>query len=365
MTNRERFYKIMKGEKPDRIPCVHFGYWRELLLEWAEQGHITREMAEKTDDGNEYDRELDKILGWDFCYASNWCVNTGLFPALEEKTIRTDGEGEYVSDSVGVIHYRKKDIVSIPVEVDYLLKDRETFESVFKPRMRFTPQRFIDSCLPRIESEWETPKGLYAGSAFGEIRNMLTVIGMSYMMCDDYDLFKEIIHTYQDMQYESVKYVLEQGYSFDFLHFWEDICFKNGPLISPAIFEELTGEYYHRMSELAKKYGIEYLSVDCDGDIAQLISVWAEHGINVMFPIEYGTWHGDYANIRKIADVKGVGGMNKEVLRQDKASVKAEVERLKPLIEMKGYLPCPDHRLVPGSKWELVQYYIELIKNIR
>lgn len=365
MDNRERFLKIMAGEMPDRLCAVHFGYWKELLAEWEEQGHISHEMATLAEDGNEWDKVLDKLLGWDFCYTSNWCVNTGLDPWLEEKVLKTEGDGEYVSDCVGVVHYKKKSCNSIPVEVDYLLKDRKAFEEVFKPRMRFEPKRFSKEQAEKLNREWDVPKGLFVGSAFGEIRNMLTVIGMSYMMCDDYDLLKEITYTYQDMQYQGVKYVLDQGIKFDFMHYWEDICFKNGPLISPDMFDDLTSRHYRRMSELAAKHDIPYISVDCDGDISKLVPLWADYGVNVMFPIEYGTWQGDIAKIRKIADLKGVGGMNKEVLRRDKEAVKKEVERLKPLIAMGGYVPCPDHRLVPGTKWELVQYYTDLIKNIK
>ena len=61
----------------------------------------------------------------------------------------------------------------------------------------------------------------------------------------------------------------------------------------------------------------------------------------------------------------GVGGMDKTVLRKDRAAVDAEIERLKPLIALGGFLPCPDHRLMPGTKFELVQYYAEEIKRIR
>ena len=41
------------------------------------------------------------------------------------------------------------------------------------------------------------------------------------------------------------------------------------------------------------------------------------------------------------------------------------IERIKGLVAMGGYLPCPDHRLMPGTKFELVQYYAEEIKKIR
>lgn len=37
MTNRERAMNILHFQPTDRFPAVHFGYWSELLTEWAEQ----------------------------------------------------------------------------------------------------------------------------------------------------------------------------------------------------------------------------------------------------------------------------------------------------------------------------------------
>ena len=68
MNNIERTMNILHFKEADRMPAVHFGYWRELLQEWADQGHISRELAARVRDGNDADRELDRIIGWDF----NW-----------------------------------------------------------------------------------------------------------------------------------------------------------------------------------------------------------------------------------------------------------------------------------------------------
>ena len=46
------------------FPAVHFGYWSELLQEWAEQGKISKDLAGSVGDGNDADRELDRIIGW-------------------------------------------------------------------------------------------------------------------------------------------------------------------------------------------------------------------------------------------------------------------------------------------------------------
>ena len=56
--------------------------------------------------------------------------------------------------------------------------------------------------------------------------------------------------------------------------------------------------------------------------------------------------------------------MNKNVFARDKAAVEAEVERLKPLMDLGGYIPCPDHRIAPDAKFELVQYYCERMNQL-
>ena len=113
-------------------------------------------------------------------------------------------------------------------------------------------------------------------------------------------------------------------------------------------------------------YGVNIISVDCDGWIDHLIPVWLENGVNTMFPIEVGTWNASIQPWREKfgKELRGVGGMNKNVFSQDKQSVDREIERLKPLIALGGYLPCPDHRIAPDAKFELVQYYCEQMQNL-
>ncbi len=61
MTNRERAMNLLHFKPADRLPAVHFGYWNELLAEWAEQGKISKELADNWGDGNEADAEIDKL----------------------------------------------------------------------------------------------------------------------------------------------------------------------------------------------------------------------------------------------------------------------------------------------------------------
>ena len=143
MNNRERTLAVLNYQPYDRLPLVHFGYWNELLDKWAAEGHITSEESRAWSDGNSVDADLSMRLGFDFNWSQNFSWQTRLFPPFERRVIeeRPDGmrlvfneDGGYVMEKVGV--------VSIPMEVDHLLKGRKEWDEIFKPRLHFDPQRF-------------------------------------------------------------------------------------------------------------------------------------------------------------------------------------------------------------------------------
>ena len=371
MTNRERAMRILHYEAPDRMPAVHFGYWRELLAEWADQGKLSRELAQAYRDGNDADREIDRLIGWDF----NWyhCVGArnGLRPTFENKVLEVLPDGSRrVQNGAGIIERHKPGLTSIPSEDDYLLKDREAFETLYRPKMQYSPDRVDLDWFRRFNETrpQDVPVGLHLGSVLGEIRNMTSVMGMSFLLYDeDETLFSDLIDTYAEMQYRCAKAILETGAKFDFAHFWEDVCFKNGPLISPDAFDELCAKHYKKRCDLCHEYGIDIISLDCDGVTEKLLPTWFENGVNTMFPIEVGVWGDQFAPAREKfgRGMLGVGGMDKTALRRDRAAVDEELARMQRLSSLGGFIPCPDHRLMPGTKFELVQYYAEEIKKIK
>ncbi|HSH09467.1 MAG TPA: uroporphyrinogen decarboxylase family protein, partial [Oceanipulchritudo sp.] len=210
-------------------------------------------------------------------------------------------------------------------------------------------------------------QGVSCGSLIGWIRNMLGVEGLSYLTVDEPELVGEIIETNADLCYRCLEATLERVDCFDYAHYWEDICFNHGPLVNPAFFREQIAPWYRKATTLLAKHEIRLVSVDCDGCIDALVPIWLEAGVNVMFPIEVGTWNASIAPWRAAYGdaVKGVGGVKKSVFSMDKAAIDAEIERLKPLIDLGGYIPCPDHRIPPDAKWELVQYYTDRLGNLK
>ena len=381
MNDRERVLAVLNYEPYDRMPIVHFGFWHETMAKWAAEGHLEGIDISKWGDGNPVDAELSERLGFDFNYYSTFHPNTHLRPSFPEEVVEELPDGSRKKrNGDGVVVLEKPGAGSIPAEIDHLLKGRAEWEEHYRHRLQFSMER-IGECKVRANDrmvpwdeggleflradERDYPYGLHCGSLFGGIRNMLGVTGASYLFAEDDGLFTEIIDTVGELCYQNAKAALKSGAQFDFAHFWEDICFKNGPLIIPSVFEEKVGPHYQRITELCGEYGIRIVSLDCDGCIDALIPTWISHGVNTMFPIEVGTWNASIEPWRKQygRELRGVGGMNKVAFARDRAAVDAEVERLKPLMELGGFIPCPDHRIPPDAEWDNVRYYCEALRE--
>ena len=371
MNFRENTMAILHYKPYENLPIVSFGYWNETVDKWAAEGYITGEMADcykSCGDNSDGDQQIMKRLGFDFNWNSCIGANVLLSPPFEIEVRETFADGSrIIRDSMGLICKDKPGTVSIPAEIGTSLTDRAAWEQLYLPRLQMSVDRVnIDylRSLPK-QQDREIPLGIHLGSFMGNMRNILGVEQLSYLYADDEDLYAEIIDTMCGLCFDCAKIMLETGAQFDYAHFWEDICFKNGPLVSPPIFNTLVGPWYKKITDLVHTYGIDIVSLDCDGWIDSLIPTWLTNGVNTMFPIEVGTWNASIAPWREKYgnDIRGVGGMNKTVFAQDRAAIDREIERLKPLIAMGGYLPCPDHRIAPDAKFELVQYYCDRLRN--
>ena len=369
MNNTQRLHAIMNYEKYDRMPLVCFGFWNETLAKWADEGHITREDARSWGDGNATDHKINQLLGFDFNWGGGLGFSGFLNPSFKSEVLEVLPDGSEIRrDGTGLITRVKPGVISIPAHVGTTLTGRKAWEEEYLPRLRFFPERVDGENLKReyarLKKE-DHPIYLHLGSLYGNVRNMVGVEELSYLAVDDEELYEEIVDTVDSLCYECVKEAMKLGLKFDYGHFWEDICFKTGPLLRPAVFRRLTGKWYKKITDEMRAHGTDIISLDCDGKIDELVPIWLENGVNTMFPIEVGTWNASIAPWREKygQEIRGVGGMDKRVFSKDFKAVDAEIERIKPLIDLGGYIPCPDHRIAPDAKWDNVRYYCDRFRH--
>jgi len=115
------------------------------------------------------------------------------------------------------------------------------------------------------------------------------------------------------------------------------------------------------------EYGIKLLGVDSDGDLSALIKPWLDAGVNLLYPIEIGTWNADPMELRKTygKELRMIGGFNKMTLEKGPVEIDAELKRRLPIMKDGGFVLLPDHLITPGTSLENYKYYLEKIRVLR
>ena len=142
----------------------------------------------------------------------------------------------------------------------------------------------------------------------------------------------------------------------------EDMSYNNGPMLSRKCFDEFLLPYYRQIVPEVKRRGIPAL-VDTDGFVEPMIPWLLEAGFDGIYPLERQAGV-DVARIRQTyPDLLMLGGYDKMVLPEGEAAMRAEFERLLPVMRTGGYVPSVDHNTPPGVSLQNYRTYIRLFRE--
>ena len=352
MTDRERFNNQMHYRTFDRTVNMEFGYWEENYKEWplfAENG-ITSEWQ-----ANRF-FNFDPIAG----IGGNVWLSPPFPAAVVSETATTktlmNGDGllaEVPRDGHSTIpHYTKASVVT-PGDWKRCKEER---------LRRDDPARRVDIAgLKAAHPESRTyPLGVGCGSMIGKIRDMLTFEGLAYACYDYPDMVEDMVETSCVLVEDFLDQVLPH-FTFDFASGWEDICFKNGPIVSLDFYTRVVVPRYKRIGRKLHRAGITLWYTDCDGDVRPLIPGFLEAGINCLFPFEVMGGGHPAALLNEFGrDLRIMGGFDKTQMIKGREAIKAYMESLVPLVERGGYIPFCDHRCPPDVTPGNYLYYLDL-----
>ncbi|MBI5092200.1 MAG: hypothetical protein HZB26_07095 [Candidatus Hydrogenedentes bacterium] len=354
MTPRELYDNIMHYRNFDRMPVLHWTGWPETMERWYREG-LPR-------DGDQHE-----FFGSEPLNGHGFSLDNELFPRFEEETIEETPEYRIFRQSDGVIaqHYRGQS--ALPHYIDFILKDSSGWPE-YKKRLQPDPARIPADLDDRIAKAIASNRPITIGTAsmVGFLRNWMGVNNFCVACCEDPEFIAEVSDTIATLVCWILEQVLPkmrvaQGWG------WEDICFKTGPLVPPSVFKQAAVPGYRKISDTLRKYGCDLHVIDSDGKIDELAPLWLEGGVNVMFPIEIGTWNADPMAFRKKygKELRVIGGINKLVLERDHKAIDDEIERRKPLMAEGGFIPLPDHLMTPGTPLDNYRYYLDKIRELR
>jgi len=352
MTDRERFNNQMHYKPVDRCFNMEFGYWEENYTRWD----IFR------DNGIKNEQEANVFFGFDRIagiYGNMWMnprfANT---PVSETETTRLliNDDGlliEIPKDGHDTIpHYIKPTIVTPD---DWLVCKKERFR-------RDDPTRIhdIEELKARHPDHRDYPLGVWCGSMIGKIRDMLTFEGLAYACYDYPDMVEDMVETCCLLVEDSLDQLLPH-FNFDYASGWEDICFKNGPIVTVPFFRDVVMPRYKRISKKLVNNGIDLWFIDCDGDVRPILPYFLEGGINCLFPFEVnGCSHPKELLDKHGKELRIMGGFDKLQLGAGREAIKTYMETLVPLVERGGYIPFCDHLCPPNVATSDYLYYLDL-----
>jgi uroporphyrinogen decarboxylase len=341
----------MHFEPVDRTPLWEWGPWPTTLRRWQNE-------ALGPDGRAPQFAETDRRVR---CNVDLW-----MLPRFEEKVVAEDGETiTKISDRGQTLRtFKSPDAMSIPEHVAFPVKTRDDWAAL-KPRFNPAhPDRFPADWAERCET-WRRTRPVvdFTGprqlGLFGFVRELLGPERTLYAFHDEPDLVHDMMETNTEMLCALIARVLDEA-PVSVISFWEDMCFRGGPLISPAMFREFMVPRYRRMTDLARSKGCDLCLVDSDGDVSELIPLWIESGIPGVYPMEVAAGM-DVAALRREygRDLLMTGGIDKRVLAQDRAAIDAELERVIPVAEAGGFIPHLDHAIPHDVPYESFAYYWE------
>ena len=339
----------MRLEAVDRPALWEWSPWPTTLRLWQQQGLGQADHAPAFD---ECDRKLQ-------CGVDLWMI-----PRFEERVIAKDDQSITTMTERGVVMrtLSAADALTMPEHIRFPVKDQQDWKRLKK---RFDPEESA-----RYPKQWPPggPVMLFQGprspSLFGFVRELM---GPERAMMSFYDS-PALVHDMMEFNTEFILSLLNRVLReapISALFFWEDMCYRNGSLISPAMFRSFMIPRYRRMTDLARNLGVDMIFVDCDGNIEELIPLWMESGINGVYPVEVAAGM-DVVDLRRRygQSLLMTGGIDKRALARGQRAIDEELGRTIPLAHQGGYIPHVDHALPHDIAYDNFLYYWKRKKEL-
>lgn len=355
LTDRERFRRQLHRQPVDRCFNMEFGYWDDNFKLWP----MFR------DHGITTNRAADIFLNFDRTdnIWSHW-----MYPGFPEEEISRTATTRILRNGDGLIAEVPLDgHDTIPHYLEATVRTPADWAKVKAERFdRNHPIRQPDLAAIRRDhpADRTYPIGVWTGSMIGKVRDMLTVEGLAYAVYDYPEMVEDMVETSCVLVEDFLDAVLPH-IQFDYGAGWEDICYKNGPLVSIGFFRDVVVPRYQRISKKLRAHGIDLWWIDCDGDVRPLIPHFLAGGVNTMFPWEVnGSGHPGAALDRWGPELRIMGGVDKMVLGRSRPDIRKWLESLAPYVAQGGFIPFCDHRCPPNVDPGDYLYYLDLKEKL-
>jgi len=357
---RDRFQNIMRyKDLSEPVLWEFLGFWDETRTRWQQEGLAI------SDDTN---KAVSEALGLEPVpeFAP---ITTGYIPLFEEKIIEDTGKHVIRQDKDGVLieEIKREYGRSMPRFIKFPVETREDFRQEVVRRYDLNaPGRYDPNWDTLVKELNESDKvvTISCRGYFGYGRHFMGLENFSMLFYDDPAFVEEIFEFITENTIQLIEKALDE-LRVDYATFWEDMAYKTASLLSPDLFKEFMLPHYKQMVEALHKHGVDLIAVDSDGNVDELIPLWLDAGVNIIYPMECAAGM-NVVDLRKKfgKELRMLGGISKAALASGKKDIDAELDgKISFAKDQGGYIPSIDHAVPPDISLQNYTYYIEQLRS--
>ncbi|MHB1485032.1 MAG: uroporphyrinogen decarboxylase family protein [Saccharofermentanales bacterium] len=325
LTNRERYVNVLNFKPVDRMPLMEWAIWwgDRTIKRWEDEG------LPKSLDAH----EIYRYFGLDDHHQTGFSLRKTDFPSPK---------------SYGA-----------PLVTDE--KDYDELKKYLFPEDAVSSLAAYFKSLGDAQQRGEYPVWMTTEGYFWYPRTLLGIQGHLFAFYDYPELYHRICSDVVDFQIRMTEQLCDIVTP-DFMTFAEDMSYNHGPMLSKELFDEFLAPYYKKIVPVLKQRGVKVI-IDTDGNVMPMIPWLQSVGIDGVLPLERQSGV-DVAHLRKLyPDLLMIGGYDKMVMKNGREAMRAEFERLLPVMKSGGYIASVDHQTPPDVSIENYRIYIELYRE--
>ena len=325
MNHVERFRAVMNFQPVDRLPRWEWAmWWDETIARWHGEG-LPKELK--------FSQVFDIAMYFGLDpYQQFWFSTTD--PTIEAAQHHVEGCVRNMDDYLRI--------------KPSLFPDHTASLEIMRPWSK--RQAKGDAVV------WATLEGF-----FWFPRTLLNIEQLSYAFYDQ----PELIHAINaDLTEFNIKLIRQMDAACvpTFMTLAEDMSYNLGPMISEDVFNEFLAPYYKKLMVELDERNIPMI-VDTDGDVTLMVPWLRKVGVKGVLPLERQAGVDGMKVRQQFPDLCMIGHFDKMTMDKGEAAMRAEFERLVPLMKTGGFIPSVDHQTPPGVSLEQYHVFLKLFKE--
>ena len=325
MNHVERFRAVMNFQPVDRLPRWEWAmWWDQTIARWHTEG-LSRE--------------------FDFSRVFELAQHFGLDPYQQFWFSTTDS-------TIEATQHHVEGIVS---NMDDYLKLRPKLFPDHGGAIRGMAE-WADRQRRGDAVVWATIEGF-----FWFPRTLMGFEKMMYAYEDEPELLHRINQDLLEFNFGLLDQMLESCVP-TFMTIAEDMSYNFGPMISKRTFDEFVAPFYRQLIPRLQEHNIP-LIMDTDGDVTMLVPWLQELGVTGVLPLERQAGVDGNRLREQFPTFFFVGHFDKMTMNRGESAMRAEFERLLPMMKSGGFIPSVDHQTPPGVSLEQYRCYLRLLEE--